>query len=91
MATSRFPTIREHVLLRWASKLDAANEELRLVLTESLLRGLLAAVPAQWLFDRPDSDAPVDARAAYLEFFLRRLESSSAFVEEAKRAHAQLL
>ncbi len=90
-ATTRFPAIRDHVLLRWASKLEEVNAELRPRLTESLLRDLLAEVPAEWLLPRPDSEAPVDARAAYLNFFLRRLESSSAFVEEAHRAHAQLV
>lgn len=90
-ATTRFPAIRDHVLLRWASKLHEVNEQLRPVLTESLLRDLLAAVPAEWLLPQPGSEAPADARVAYLHFLLRRLASSSAFVEEAHRAHAQLV
>jgi hypothetical protein len=81
MARSRFPQIRDHVLLPWADHIEQASRELRQKLDASVLTGILEDVPDAWLSAR---------RADYLDYFLQRLEDS-AFVEEAVRAREQLV
>ncbi len=77
-AHSRFPQIRDHVLLPWASALEAADAALTPLLAEPLLRAVVDAVPDAWLQD-------VD-REAYLSFLRERAAAPRAFVEEAVRA-----
>jgi hypothetical protein len=80
---SRFTPIRDHILLRWANRIQEADERLRPVLTESLLARILAQVPDAWV--------PAGAREAYLEWLLERLAAAPQFTEEAVRARQDLL
>jgi hypothetical protein len=83
MARSAFPAIRNHVLLRWATCLQEADSRLRARLDESKLARILDAVPDAWL--------PAQGRQAYVSYFTQRLEQSNLFLEEAMRAHAELV
>ena len=77
-AVSPFPLIRDHVLMPWASRIAEADATLRPRLSENLFAEILAQIPELWL--------PIEQRADYLAYFVRRLASASAFVEEALRA-----
>jgi len=90
-ARSRFPEIREHVLLPWASRIEEADRRLRPRLTHQLLAGVIEQIPEAWL--EPGSGPPTAAerRAGYLEFLARRLAAAAGFVEEAAGARAQLV
>ncbi|HEV2845695.1 MAG TPA: aminotransferase class I and II, partial [Thermoanaerobaculia bacterium] len=90
MAGSRFPAIRDHVLLPWASRIEEADLRLRPQLGEELFARVIADIPESWLQTDPGL-SPADRRAGYLTFLTRRLEGSAAFVEEAVRARAQLV
>jgi hypothetical protein len=78
---SRFAPIREHVLLPWASGIAEADARLRPMLGRDLFREVLELAPDAWL---------TASREDYVQYFLQRLESA-AFVEEALRAHADLI
>jgi hypothetical protein len=81
MARSRFPAIRDHVLLPWADGIEQAASELCRRLDAGAFAGILELVPDAWLSD---------ARADYVDYFMQRLEDS-VFVEEAVRAREQLV
>src|SRR5436305_5185484 len=53
MAGSRFPVIRDHVLLRWASRLEEADRRLRPLLDEALFTQVVGQVPEDWLLPEP--------------------------------------
>src|SRR3954447_9609108 len=88
MARSRFPPIREHVLLPWATLIQEADERLRPLLTEAVLTRVLDHVPDEWLVT---GEGAAERRAAYLTYFQERLRNSALFVEEAVRARAELI
>jgi len=90
MAQSRFPAIRDHVLLRWASRLAETDARLRPLLSEELFIRLAAQIPDGWLLPEPGS-TPDARRAGYVEFLTQRLAAASSFVEEAVHARAHLL
>ena len=90
-ARSRFPAIREHVLLPWASRLEAADRRLRPRLGEELLARLVEHVPAGWLVPAAGDATVAERRAGYVEFLSRRLAAAQLFVEEAVHAHAELV
>ena len=88
-ATASFALIKDHVLLPFASALAAADVALTERLTPDELARIVALIPDDWLeVDPAFADANAQ-RDAYLQFFRRRLASPRAFVEEARRAHAQ--
>ncbi|HEY7984945.1 MAG TPA: HipA family kinase [Ktedonobacterales bacterium] len=90
-ARSPFRPIRDHVLLRLAGELPAADERARARLDDARLAALVALIPEAWLAGEERFATHAAHRAAYLEYLTRRLGASRAFVEEAVHARAQIL
>jgi hypothetical protein len=86
-----FTRIKDHVLLRWATELPAADARLRSRLDEGLIRDIVAAIPDAWLGNEPVFANPTENRQAYVRYLLSRLEAAPVFVEEAIRAQAKLV
>jgi hypothetical protein len=74
----RFESIRDHVLLPYASSIAEADARLAPRVGPELLAEVAAAVPAVWL----DGEDP----GMYVEYLTRRLEEPRAWVEEAEAA-----
>lgn len=91
MARSRFPAIRDHVLLPWASRIEEADARLRPLLSQNLFQRVTDQIPDGWLLPEPGLETPGAKRAGYVDFLTRRLDAASLFVEEALRARAQLV
>jgi len=81
-----FGRIREHVLLRWATELDAVDAPLASRLSEPVVRAIVADVPAAWL--APDTGDAERRRIAYASYLEARLRGARPFVQEAQRAQA---
>lgn len=90
-AESPFAGIQHHVLLPWAAHVDKAGELAREKLTPEFFGGVLADVPDQWLDAIPGDMTAEERRAAYKEFFLRRLAASSIFEQEVVHARSRHL
>jgi hypothetical protein len=90
-ARSRFPAIRDHVLLPWASRIEEADRRLRPLLSAELFGWIVDQIPEGWLSPDPAAAPPADRRAGYVDFLTRRLAAAPLFVEEAVRARAQLV
>jgi hypothetical protein len=89
-----FSGARDHVLLPWASEIEAADALLAPRLTLALVHEVLAAVPDAWLADEPAFAGPAEHRAAYEAWFSARLATRELFVkplQEAQRAATQHL
>ena len=89
-ARAPFPSVKDHVLLRWATALPAAAERLRTRLGPDVLRRVVAELPDAWLGGEPFRD-PAAHRAAYLAHLTGRLEAATLWLEEAERARAHLV
>ena len=92
-ARSPFPAIRDHVLLRVAGSVEAADARLAPLLDDGALGAVLADVPDALLLDAPPGrPAPFESagagRRAYLDYFRARLAAPRAWVAEAARAQA---
>jgi hypothetical protein len=90
-ARSRFPAIREHVLLPHADRIEAVDRSLRARLGEPLFSQVLEDVPDAWLLPEAGAETPAAKRAAYVEYLIARLNSASSFVEEAVSARNALV
>lgn len=75
-----FPLIKDHVLLKQASALEAADTVIAAALTSDVIGEILANVPEEWYAG--ESDAAM-LRAAYARYLRERLEAPRSFVREA--------
>ena len=85
---SRFPQIREHVLLPFADALAEADARLSAEVTPELVGRVLALVPDAWLAAEPRFADADSHRAAYAEYLSGRLAPPRDFVKEAADARA---
>jgi HipA-like protein len=82
-------TIGDHVLLPYAGSMQEAHERLAPLVTEVLLRRLVALVPDAWLEPPATIGGPAAQRDAYVAYLRRRVTTPPALVgavEEARRA-----
>ncbi|HYM36094.1 MAG TPA: HipA family kinase [Steroidobacteraceae bacterium] len=85
-----FAVVKDHVLLKFANDLTAADEHLSKILTAKVFSDIVAQIPAQWLSGDVFS-SPEEYRHAYLQYLKRRLEAPRTFLEEALRARSMLV
>jgi hypothetical protein len=85
---SRFPQIKEHVLLPFANDLPAADAALSARLTPEIIDSVVGLIPPAWLDGEAGFADHAEHRAAYAAYLRRRLEAPREFVEEAIRARA---
>jgi hypothetical protein len=88
---SAFPQIKNHVLLPWATRIQEADALATEILTPEVIEDIVALVPDEWLGDATAFDSPAQQRSAYVTYFMNRLRAPRTFVEEAIRAHEQLV
>ncbi len=88
---SRFPMIKDHVLLPWATKLEEVAPKLRARIDRAVLEKIVSTIPDTWLEGSQRFPDAATHRAAYLDWLERRVASADAFLEEAVRARAQLV
>jgi hypothetical protein len=74
-----FEAIKDHVLLRFATRLEKEDERLAHLLTAEVIDAILALVPDTWM---SETDAAA-VRAAYRRYLLERLAPPRTFVQEA--------
>jgi hypothetical protein len=89
-----FPLVKNHVLLRLAGDIEAADEKLSAMLTEDVVAGVMERVPDELLLDDvagAEFESPEAARERYRRYFRTRLEAPRAFAAEAVRARDALL
>ena len=74
----------------FASRLDAADAELRVRLTNEIVQAIVALIPDQWLSEIVPGTgvtlSPEGKREVYTTFLRERLAISGTFIEEANRA-----
>ncbi len=90
-AESAFTPVRQHVLLRWANAVEKADDAARARVSRANFVEIRESVPDDWLHPEPGLATPDAKRAAYVDYFTRRLNASSIFVQEALRARTQLV
>jgi sarcosine oxidase gamma subunit len=77
--------VRDHVLLPWATEIEAVDSAFSSILTSERIRSIIALIPDEWLITDTDPDAS-ENRKVYEQFLLNRLSHSIIFVKEANDA-----
>jgi hypothetical protein len=81
-----FPLIKEHILLPFASALEAADESMTAVITPTVIEQVINLVPDEWLNEDVRFKTLAEHRQAYVEYLTSRRAAPRPFVEEAIRA-----
>jgi hypothetical protein len=82
-----FSMIKDHVLLKGASQLEQTDALMRQQFTLDKIAAIVDLIPDSWLVEERGFSM-LQQRAAYVEFFARRISNSRVFVDEAQRARA---
>ncbi len=87
-ANSPFALIKDHVLLPFATELDAADAWMTQRITPARIAEIVALIPDTWLEDETSFASKAAHRDAYAQFLAERLAAPRAFFEEAVRARS---
>ncbi|KIO78092.1 aminotransferase class I and II [Pedobacter lusitanus] len=86
-----FVLIKDHVLLPWASELEAVNAEFSPIITKELIYHIVGLIPAEWLCEERTFNSAEEHRNAYARFLELRIANSEIFVKEAQNARQSLI
>lgn len=90
-AITPFSLIKDHVLLPMATQLEEADRICRNLLTEEMIRGIVALIPEDWLEWEGNDENYKELRETYVQFLLIRLAHSEIFLKEAQNARQPLI
>lgn len=85
-AVKPFTAIKDHVLLKWAGKLDETDLWMHEILNDEVLRSIVNLIPDDWLQGHDSGLSAGQIKDVYSEFLITRLASSQVFINEAKNA-----
>lgn len=84
-AVKPFKLIQDHVLLPSATLMEQADTEIKMILTNEVIDGILDKIPKAWLDDRFFESAEAN-KEAYAYFLKTRLANSEMFIKEVEDA-----
>lgn len=85
-----FPYIKDHALLRYATRLVEADSWIRQHITPRTLEHIVDLVPDTWLTYEGTGLTPDGIRQVYKNFLTTRLKNYRIFLDEAIKAHNAL-
>lgn len=90
-ATRPFALIKDHVLLKWASKLSAVHEQFKAILTPEVIDKIVSLIPEEWLKEETIFQKIEEHKNAYAQFLKSRLAHSEIFLKEAQHARQAII
>lgn len=88
---SPFPLVKNHVLLKQASQLEAVDVFCKEILTKTVVENIVSLIPDDWLKQDGMFETIEEQRNAYATFLLTRMQESSVFIKEAQDARKKLI
>lgn len=90
-ATGPFKYIKDHVLLRQATKMEEANRMCRELISAETIRDIVHLIPDDWLHWKPGDISADEIKQVYYDFLVKRLDYSPHFTKEASDAAQTLI
>jgi hypothetical protein len=75
-----FVHIKDHVLLPWATEMEAAHKICSTLLTSEMITEIIALVPGEWLVTNAPFETAEEHRLAYVSFLVTRMAQSHLFI-----------
>lgn len=90
-AKTKFPQIKDHVLLRHATKLEEVDAEFKPLITNEFITELVDLIPDEWLEIEAYHMTEEEMRKVYKDFITIRLAHTENFINEANEARKNLI
>lgn len=90
-AKTPFSLIKDHVLLKFATKLEEVNADFKKFLNAEMINQIVDLIPEDWLQWRELDKNPEEIRNVYKNFLHLRLEHADLFTKEAEDARKRSL
>lgn len=90
-AMSPFPYIKDHALIRRATRIEEVDKLLRQRISPRTLDRIVDLIPDEWLEWEGVQETPSQLRDVYKRFLATRLKNSYIFVKEASDARKSLV
>lgn len=90
-AKTKFPQIKDHVLLRNATKLEEVDAEFKPLLTPEFIDEIVDLIPSEWFETEAYHTTEKEMRDVYKSFIKIRLENTANFINEANDARKNLI
>ena len=87
-ARDPFALIKQHILLPFASSLEAADSVMTAAITDDAIREVVELAPDDWMVGNSPFQKTAENRNAYVDYLLRRIDEPRYFFEEAMRARS---
>lgn len=84
--TRTFPLIKDHVLLKSASHLKEASQEITYKLSLDVIEDIISNIPEEWLIEESNTLSPFELRTAYASYLKAKLNMIDTLVKEAEDA-----
>jgi hypothetical protein len=86
-----FKLIKDHVLLKQATQLEAVDTAFHSILTNDHIRAIVNLIPDEWLVGDTSFKSTAEHREMYIQFLETRLANSTIFIKEAQHAANALI
>lgn len=86
-----FTLIKDHVLLKQATQIEAVDTAFHSILTSERIRAIVGLIPDDWLVADTSFQSTDEHRQMYAQFLETRLVNSQIFVKEAQHATNALI
>jgi len=86
-----FTLIKDHVLLKQATQIDAVDTAFHSILTTERIHAIVGLIPDEWLVGDTNFNSTAEHRQMYAQFLETRLANSQIFVKEAQHAANALI
>lgn len=90
-AKTKFPQIKDHVLLKNATKLEDVDTEFKTLLSDEFIDNLVDLIPNEWLETEAYKMTEDEMRGIYKSFIKLRLQHTDNFINEANDARKNLI
>ncbi len=81
-----FLQVKDHVLLPYATELEAVDAVFRSILTRERIQEIVSLVPDEWLTGAPETLSANERRQVYADFLNIRIANAAVFIKEAQYA-----
>lgn len=90
-AVKPFVQVKDHVLLKQASKLEEVNAVYTALLTPERISAIVHLIPDEWLADGSTGETAAERRQVYISFLTARIAAAAIFVKEAQHARQAII
>lgn len=90
-ALAPFTPIKDHVLLKNATKLEEIDAEFKAILNDKIIDKIVDLIPDEWLETEVTHATHEEMRTVYKTFIKTRLQHSELFINEANNARKNLI